>query len=423
MTRPPARPLAPTSSPPPLPSVDVMVAPPPNYEGAIVRHRKRIMELEGEIKRYSMQIRRLKSRSVAAAAQQQQRAAAAAAAAAHAAAAHALPMPTPTAARGSDGAGSGAGGDEDRAGKTRYWTEMEHNQFLYAGRLFGPKNYVAISQYVGTRTPKQVRTHAQKYQMKLEREARKRSAHAAAVAAAGAPAAAVAAATAACEQQRVSALAPFGAHTPNEAAAWHAAAASAFMANFAVYPAAAHSALHHPVPHAYAAQVAHAMRVAGAPHVATMAAPPATPTVPKSESVVTGESGDVSSGANSSRTSCATVAQAVEPATALFSALESSPDGLEYLRDTACSPVSNDSSNSDVLMMVDEKGGVVKSMAAAHTRANSSSVGNLADYDEFMRKVGDGSNTFGDSESDVDLEILTSPVRTDQFEQSLLNEM
>lgn len=78
----------------------------------------------------------------------------------------------------------GNGEEDDKAGKTRYWTEMEHNQFLYAVKLFGPKNYVAISQYVATRTPKQVRTHAQKYQMRLEREAKKRRAQAAAAAAA-----------------------------------------------------------------------------------------------------------------------------------------------------------------------------------------------------------------------------------------------
>lgn len=73
--------------------------------------------------------------------------------------------------------------EDERAGKTRYWTEVEHNQFLWAVTCFGPKNYVAISQFVGTRTPKQVRTHAQKYQMKLEREASKRRATAAALAA------------------------------------------------------------------------------------------------------------------------------------------------------------------------------------------------------------------------------------------------
>jgi hypothetical protein len=41
--------------------------------------------------------------------------------------------------------------------------------------MFGPKNYVAISNFVGTRTPKQVRSHSQKYQLRLAREARKRS--------------------------------------------------------------------------------------------------------------------------------------------------------------------------------------------------------------------------------------------------------
>mmetsp|Transcript_5836 Transcript_5836/g.11530 ORF Transcript_5836/g.11530 Transcript_5836/m.11530 type:complete len:341 (+) Transcript_5836:151-1173(+) len=53
---------------------------------------------------------------------------------------------------------------------TRYWTTEEHEKFLYASRKFGPKNYAAISQYVGTRNPKQVRTHAQKYEMRLARE-------------------------------------------------------------------------------------------------------------------------------------------------------------------------------------------------------------------------------------------------------------
>lgn len=61
------------------------------------------------------------------------------------------------------------------ASQTRYWTELEHNRFLRAVQLFGPKNYVAISNYVGSRTPKQVRSHSQKYQLRLEREARKRS--------------------------------------------------------------------------------------------------------------------------------------------------------------------------------------------------------------------------------------------------------
>lgn len=59
--------------------------------------------------------------------------------------------------------------------QTRYWTEMEHNLFLAAVQLYGAKNYVEISRYVGSRTPKQVRSHSQKYQLRLKREATKRT--------------------------------------------------------------------------------------------------------------------------------------------------------------------------------------------------------------------------------------------------------
>uniref|UniRef100_A0A7S2ZYC5 HTH myb-type domain-containing protein n=2 Tax=Rhodosorus marinus TaxID=101924 RepID=A0A7S2ZYC5_9RHOD len=52
----------------------------------------------------------------------------------------------------------------------RYWTEEEHRKFLEGRKLYGPKNYAAISAVVRTRTPKQVRTHAQKYEMRLVRE-------------------------------------------------------------------------------------------------------------------------------------------------------------------------------------------------------------------------------------------------------------
>lgn len=60
--------------------------------------------------------------------------------------------------------------------QTRYWTELEHNLFLAAVRLYGAKAYVAISAYVGSRTPKQVRSHSQKYQLRQAREGRKRPA-------------------------------------------------------------------------------------------------------------------------------------------------------------------------------------------------------------------------------------------------------
>lgn len=63
---------------------------------------------------------------------------------------------------------------EPRQGQTRYWTEDEHERFLEAVAQYGEKAYVAISNYVETRTPKQVRTHAQKFQMKMARLARER---------------------------------------------------------------------------------------------------------------------------------------------------------------------------------------------------------------------------------------------------------
>lgn len=61
---------------------------------------------------------------------------------------------------------------EPRAGQTRYWTQEEHERFLEAVAQYGEKAYVAISNFVESRTPKQVRTHAQKFQMKMARLAR-----------------------------------------------------------------------------------------------------------------------------------------------------------------------------------------------------------------------------------------------------------
>uniref|UniRef100_A0A7S0BTN9 HTH myb-type domain-containing protein n=1 Tax=Rhodosorus marinus TaxID=101924 RepID=A0A7S0BTN9_9RHOD len=58
----------------------------------------------------------------------------------------------------------------DAVGNPRYWTADEHSNFLVACEKFGSRNYVAISQFVGTRTPKQVRTHVQKYEVRLIRE-------------------------------------------------------------------------------------------------------------------------------------------------------------------------------------------------------------------------------------------------------------
>lgn len=83
------------------------------------------------------------------------------------------PLPTPkTASTKKDRPALVAKCVEPRPGQTRYWTGEEHERFLEAIAEYGEKAYVAISNYVETRTPKQVRTHAQKFQMKMARLAR-----------------------------------------------------------------------------------------------------------------------------------------------------------------------------------------------------------------------------------------------------------
>jgi SHAQKYF class myb-like DNA-binding protein len=58
---------------------------------------------------------------------------------------------------------------EDSKAATRYWTDAEHQRFLDALQAHGPKDVKAIAQQVGTRSATQVRTHAQKYFIKLAR--------------------------------------------------------------------------------------------------------------------------------------------------------------------------------------------------------------------------------------------------------------
>jgi len=53
--------------------------------------------------------------------------------------------------------------------QSRYWTKLEHQKFLEALAKFGHKDVKSISSYVGTRTPIQVRTHSQKYFLRLKR--------------------------------------------------------------------------------------------------------------------------------------------------------------------------------------------------------------------------------------------------------------
>lgn len=60
-------------------------------------------------------------------------------------------------------------------GQSRYWTPEEHKLFLEALNKYGHKDLRAISAYVGTRNMTQVRTHSQKYFMRLMREAKRQN--------------------------------------------------------------------------------------------------------------------------------------------------------------------------------------------------------------------------------------------------------
>lgn len=58
-------------------------------------------------------------------------------------------------------------------GRSRYWTSTEHKLFLDALREFGHKDLKSIAAHVRTRNITQVRTHSQKYFMRLMREAQR----------------------------------------------------------------------------------------------------------------------------------------------------------------------------------------------------------------------------------------------------------
>lgn len=53
--------------------------------------------------------------------------------------------------------------------QSRYWTPDEHKRFLEALQEFGAKDVRSIANYVGSRNATQVRTHAQKYFLRLAR--------------------------------------------------------------------------------------------------------------------------------------------------------------------------------------------------------------------------------------------------------------
>lgn len=69
--------------------------------------------------------------------------------------------------------------EEDSTSQPRYWTDEEHERFLEALEKFGHKDVKAIANYVETRNATQVRSHAQKYFMKLAREGKLSDDHAA----------------------------------------------------------------------------------------------------------------------------------------------------------------------------------------------------------------------------------------------------
>lgn len=52
----------------------------------------------------------------------------------------------------------------------RYWTPEEHRLFMDAVQRYGWKDVKSIAQHVGTRTPTQVRTHAQKLFLRQQKE-------------------------------------------------------------------------------------------------------------------------------------------------------------------------------------------------------------------------------------------------------------
>jgi len=66
---------------------------------------------------------------------------------------------------------------DKKKAQSRYWTPEEHQRFLEALAKYGHKDVKAISMHVSTRNATQVRTHAQKYFLRLERERRKKDDH------------------------------------------------------------------------------------------------------------------------------------------------------------------------------------------------------------------------------------------------------
>ena len=74
--------------------------------------------------------------------------------------------PRPKPAGGSGGSASGA----EKERRARFWSKAEHERFLEGLELYGSQDAHSIAYHVGTRTVTQVRTHAQKYFLKVGRD-------------------------------------------------------------------------------------------------------------------------------------------------------------------------------------------------------------------------------------------------------------
>ncbi|GMF20936.1 unnamed protein product [Phytophthora fragariaefolia] len=74
---------------------------------------------------------------------------------------------------------SGCGSSRNRKASTiGWWTTEEHEKFLEAMELYPSGPWKKIAQHVGSRNPRQVMTHAQKYRQRIKRlESRKSRDH------------------------------------------------------------------------------------------------------------------------------------------------------------------------------------------------------------------------------------------------------
>lgn len=279
--------------------------------------------------------------------------------------------------------------EDERAGKTRYWTEMEHNQFLYAVKLFGPKNYVAISQFVGTRTPKQVRTHAQKYQMKLEREARKRRAVSSVVVVGGGP--------------NVSGM---GVSSP-------AAAVVTSPPQIASPVSVMHTGLGDD-----------GLQITKGSMFMTDAA------------CSTDSLSDIEcTERDFQRNSTGATPNMDVPCSSSVQLAVLGGDSIDFLRDSASSPISSDSyDDADVSIgdVCDDvlTGEVPDPVPLSAGFRKNASLTNLADYDDFMRKItaavhdrADHVPVYDGSAHLIEVDNITAPVKTEQFEDALLMDL